>query len=63
MIAYGYLEKERFRLQQEQGRHVTIGDVCRYIQRLHWCHLLDWLFDRFTSYELSASDLQEILLV
>lgn len=63
MVAYGYLEKERCRLQQDRGHHMTIGDASRHVQRLHWCHLLDWLYDRFTSHQLSVSDLQESLLI
>ncbi len=35
MIAYGYLEKQRVCLQQERGRHQTIGDACRHVQRQH----------------------------
>jgi hypothetical protein len=63
MIAYGYLEQERHRLQREQGYHATIGDACRHVQRLHWSHFLDWLYDRLTAHQLSALDLQESLLV
>ena len=63
MIAYGYLEKERVRLQQERSQHQTIGDACRHVQRRHWAHFLDWLYDRFTSHQLSVSDLRESLLV
>jgi len=63
MIAYGYLEKERGRLQYEQGRHQTIGDACRHVQRQHWSHFLDWLYDRFTSHDLSVSDLRDSLLI
>lgn len=63
MVAYGYLEKERHRLQRERGCHTSIGDACRHVQRVHWCHLLDWLYDRFTSHHLSVADLQDMLLV
>lgn len=63
MIAYGYLEKERFRLQQETGTHTTIGDACRHVQKVHWSHFLDWLHDCFVSQNLSASDLHETVLV
>jgi SRSO17 transposase len=63
MIAYGYLEKERVRLQQERSQHTTIGDACRHVQRVHWSHFLDWLFDRFTSHQSSVSDLRDSLLV
>lgn len=63
MIAYGYLEKERVRLQQERSQHQTIGDACRHVQRKHWSHFLDWLHDRFTSHQLSVSDLRESLLI
>ncbi len=63
MIAYGYLEKERFRLQQESGLHTTIGDACRHVQKVHWSHFLDWLHDCFVSQNLSASDLHETVLV
>jgi hypothetical protein len=63
MIAYGYLEKEQVHLQRERGRHQTIGDACRHVQRRHWAHFLDWLYDRFTSPQLSMSDLRESLLI
>jgi DDE superfamily endonuclease len=63
MVAYGYLEKERHRLQRERGCQTSIGDACRHVQRVHWCHLLDWLYDRFTSHHLSVADLQDMLLV
>lgn len=63
MVAYGYLEKERVRLQQERGQHQTIGDACRHVQRQHWSNFLDWLFDRFSSHQVSVSDLRESLLI
>jgi SRSO17 transposase len=63
MIAYGYLEKERFRLQQETGTHTTIGDACRHVQKVHWSHFLDWLHECFVSQNLSASDLHTSVLV
>lgn len=63
MIAYGYLEQEQVRLQQERGRHQTIGDACRHVQRQHWIRFLDWLYERFTSPELSMSDLRDFLLI
>lgn len=63
MIAYGYLEQERLRLQQERGQHQTIGDACRHVQRRHWAHFLDWLYDRFTAHQLTVSDLQASLLI
>lgn len=63
MIAYGYLEQERLRLRQEQGQHQTIGDACRHVQRRHWAHFLDWLYDRFTAHQSTVSDLQESLLI
>lgn len=63
MIAYGYLEQERARLQRERNQHTTIGDACRHIQRVHWSHFLDWIFDRFTSHQLSVSDLRDSLLI
>jgi hypothetical protein len=63
IIAYGYLEKQRVHLQQERGQHQTIGDACRHVQRQHWTHFLDWLYDRFTSPQLSMSDLRDFLLI
>ena len=63
MIAYGYLEKERVHLHRKRGRHQTIGDASRHVQRKHWSHFLDWLYDRFASPQLSMSDLRESLLI
>lgn len=62
LVAYGFLEQERHRLQQAHGKHTTIGDACRHVQRLHWAHFLDWLQDRFVSHRLSAKDLHSTLL-
>jgi SRSO17 transposase len=63
MMAYGFLEHERSRLQQEQGRHVTIGDACRHVQRAHWSRFLDWLHHRYVSEKAMPSELHSLLLV
>ena len=42
-----FLEEERARLCTQWQRHVTIGDARREVQRLHWRHLLDWLYEQF----------------
>jgi hypothetical protein len=49
MAAYFFLDQERARLRVERHTHVTIGDARREVQRLHWCHLLDWLHEQFSS--------------
>jgi hypothetical protein len=63
MVAYGFLEQERARLQREKGRHVTIGDAARDVQRLHWSHCLTWLHEQIAVHRVPASDLQAYLLV
>ena len=63
MVAYGFLEKERHRLQRESGKHTTIGDACRHVQKVHWTRFLDWLHGCFVSQQLSTADLCTILLV
>lgn len=63
MIAYGFLEQEQSRLRTEQSRHITIGEACRHVQRVHWCHFLDWVHDCFVSRKLSAIDLHSLLLI
>ena len=50
MVAYCFLEQERVRLQQGRGSHITIGDAWRETQRVHWCRLIDWLYESFTKY-------------
>lgn len=63
MVAYGFLEQERARLQQERSCHVTIGEAAREVQRIHWSHLLTWLHEQFTVHRVPASDLRTFLLV
>jgi hypothetical protein len=63
MVAYGYLEQERARLKRHQGRHVTIGDAARHVQRVHWAHCLTWLHEQIAVHRVSAADLQACLLV
>jgi SRSO17 transposase len=43
LAAYTLLEEEQARLRQEQQRHVTIGEVRRALQHLHYRHLLRWI--------------------
>jgi SRSO17 transposase len=47
LAAYAFLDEERDRLGQEWKRHVTIGDARREVQRVHWCHLIDWMHQQF----------------
>jgi hypothetical protein len=63
MVAYGFLEQERARLQHERARHVTIGEAAREVQRVHWSHLLFWLHEQFTVHRVPASDVQTFLLI
>lgn len=63
MVAYGFLEQERARLRQQQGRHVTIGEAARHVQRVHWAHCLTWLHEQIAVHRVSAADLQARLLV
>jgi SRSO17 transposase len=62
MLAYLFLDEERFRLQQRQPGSITIGDACRHVQRTHCSHLLDWLFHAFTERQLCPADLHATLL-
>lgn len=63
MVAYGFLEQERARLKRQQGRHVTIGDAARHVQRVHWAHCLTWLHEQIVVHHVSVADLQARLLV
>lgn len=63
MVAYGFLEQERARLQQEQERQVTIGEAAREVQRIHWSHCLTWLHEQIAVHRVPASDLQSYLLI
>ena len=47
LAAYAFLDEERDRLRQEWKRHITIGDARREVQRVHWCHLIDWMHQQF----------------
>lgn len=47
MVAYFYLDTERDRLQRQRRTHTSIGDAVRHIRQRHWCHFLDWLYERF----------------
>ncbi|MCB8944550.1 MAG: hypothetical protein H6658_12440 [Ardenticatenaceae bacterium] len=47
MAAYYFLDQERYRQQQQTGRHTTIGDAWRQVQAIHWCHFIDWLHQKF----------------
>jgi SRSO17 transposase len=62
MLAYLFLDEERSRLQKQQQRPVTIGEACRHVQRVHWTHLLDWLYQAFTERRLSPAALHATLL-
>jgi hypothetical protein len=41
------LDEERARLREEWGRHVTLGETRREVQRVHWCHLISWMHQQF----------------
>ena len=45
--AYSYLDEERARLREEWQRHVTLGEARREVQRVHWCHLINWMHQQF----------------
>src|ERR671932_768631 len=45
--AYGFLDEERARLREAWGRHVTLGEARHEVQRLHWCHLINWMQQQF----------------
>jgi SRSO17 transposase len=47
MLAYYFLDQERDRYQRLSGRHLTIGDAWRQVQRTHWQHSIDWIHQRF----------------
>jgi SRSO17 transposase len=47
LTAYAFLDEERDRLRQTWQCHVTIGEARREVQRLHWCHLIDWIHQLF----------------
>ena len=45
--AYWYLDEERARLREAWGRHVTLGEARREVQRVHWRHLMGWMQEQF----------------
>jgi SRSO17 transposase len=45
--AYAFLDAERDRLRQLWQRPVTIGEARREVQRVHWCHLIEWMQQQF----------------
>jgi len=47
LAAYAFLDEERDRLRQTGQCHVTIGEARREVQRVHWCHLIDWVHQQF----------------
>jgi hypothetical protein len=47
LAAYAFLDEERDRWRQTWQRHVTIGEARREVQRVHWCHLIDWMHQQF----------------
>lgn len=63
MVAYGFLEQERARLQQEHGCHVTIAQVAQEVQNIHWSHLLSWMHEQFTDHRVPTSDVRTFLLI
>ena len=61
MVAYGFLDEERVRLQREQQRHTTIGDAWRHTHQTHWRHFIDWMCTLFVDDGVSPSQLHEQL--
>src|SRR5260370_34891912 len=49
MLAYGFLEHDQHRLQQQRKRPGSIGEARRETPRRHRRLLLIWLFEKFTS--------------
>lgn len=47
MLAYCFLDRERDRQQRQTTEQMTIGDTWRQVQRIHWCHFIDWIHQRF----------------
>jgi hypothetical protein len=43
MAVYAYLDEVRVQLEQEQGRHVTIGGALQAVQNTHYEHAIDWI--------------------
>lgn len=63
MLAYCFLDMERVRLQDEQHRHITIGDAWRHTQKIHWRHFIDWMHTLFVDNGVSTSKLHEQLFI
>lgn len=61
MLAYSFLDQERFQLQDEQHRHTTIGDAWRHNRQTHWRHFVDWLHAQFVDNGVSPSELYDQL--
>ena len=47
MLAYYFLDQERYRFQSQSEHHITIGDAWRQVQRTHWQNFIVWLHQRF----------------
>jgi len=45
--AYCFLDEERAQLHARWQRHVTIGEARREVQRVHWRHLILWMYQQF----------------
>jgi SRSO17 transposase len=60
MAAYAFLDEERARLRNDRHAHVTLGDARRAVQRWHWHHLLDWIYQQFSS-GITPDDLHKFL--
>jgi hypothetical protein len=56
MLAYYFLDQERDRYHRQTGRHITIGEAWRQVQRTHWRHFIDWMHQRFR-FGLEPADL------
>ena len=60
MLAYFFLDQERDRQQRQTTEHMTVGDAWRQVQRTHWCHFIDWMYQQF-KFGLQPLDLYQEL--
>ena len=60
MLAYCFLDQERDRHQRQTGCYITIGDAWRQVQRTHWRHFIDWMYQCFSFGHKPADLYQEL---
>jgi hypothetical protein len=60
LTAYVFLEEERDRLRREHQTHVTIGEAQREVQRVHWAHLISWMYRQFDADQTPAQLFQQL---